>query len=176
MISRCIFNCSRRIVLYNSITSYSHKRLGLLSTPNKGYRSNASDSRSVAKAKIDDPQLMIAFTCKKCNTRSSHTFSKQAYQKGTVAIQCPGCKNRHLIADNLNIFKDKKVNLEDILRAKGESISKDANDLVFEDIPDSLKKTIGHHAKDAPAEYRKETENGDIRGLNEPKKPKGEER
>lgn len=106
-------------------------------------------------AKVEQ-QYMIAFTCKKCNTRSSHTFSKQAYTKGTVAIQCPGCKNRHLIADNLGVFKDNKFNIEDILKAKGESVATDTNDLVFEDIPESLRKTIGHYAKDAPEEYRKD--------------------
>lgn len=99
---------------------------------------------------------MIAFTCKKCNTRSSHTFSKQAYTKGTVAIQCPGCKNRHLIADNLGVFKDNNFKLEDILKARGESVATGTDDLVFEDIPESLRNTLGHYAKDAPEEYRQE--------------------
>lgn len=104
--------------------------------------------------KTTPPQMMIAFTCKKCDTRSSHVFSKQAYQTGTVLIQCPGCKNRHLIADSLKIFDDKSINLEDILRAKGESVATDTEDLVFEDIPASLRDRLGRHAKDAPAEYR----------------------
>lgn len=93
---------------------------------------------------------MIAFTCKKCDTRSSHVFSKQSYQTGTVMIQCPGCKNRHLIADNLKIFEDKNVNLEQILAARGESVATTTDDLAFEDIPESLRLVIGHHAKDAP--------------------------
>ncbi|ODV85463.1 hypothetical protein CANARDRAFT_181545, partial [[Candida] arabinofermentans NRRL YB-2248] len=105
--------------------------------------------------KVDNPQLMIAFTCKKCDTRSSHQMSKQAYSSGTVLIQCPGCKNRHLIADHLKIFSDDRINIEDILSAKGESVSTDTNDLVFEDIPDKLKSLIGHHAPDAPEGYRK---------------------
>ncbi|RLV84176.1 Mitochondrial protein import protein ZIM17 [Meyerozyma sp. JA9] len=108
-------------------------------------------------AKVEQ-QYMIAFTCKKCNTRSSHTFSKQAYTKGTVAIQCPGCKNRHLIADNLGVFKDHRINIEDLLKAKGESVATGTEDLVFEDIPESLKKTIGHYAKDAPEEFRRDDE------------------
>ncbi|CAH6723417.1 mitochondrial protein import protein Zim17p [[Candida] jaroonii] len=117
-------------------------------------------SDNSATLKVDDPQMMIAFTCKKCDTRSSHTFSKQAYQTGTVLIQCPGCKNRHLIADNLNFFKDQKFSLEDVLKAKGESIATSPEDLVFNDIPDSLKKTIGHHAKDAPEDYHKDIDTG----------------
>lgn len=116
------------------------------------YETRRYDSGTAA-FKGQDPQMMIAFTCKKCNTRSSHTFSKQAYTKGTVAIQCPGCKNRHLIADNLKIFKDNKFSLEQVLKARGENLTTTTEDLVFNDIPDSLKKTIGHYAKDAPDEY-----------------------
>lgn len=108
-----------------------------------------------------DPQLMIAFTCKKCDTRSSHTLSKQSYEKGSVLIQCPSCKNRHLIADNLKIFSDDNFNLEDVLKARGESVATDTNDLAFEDIPDSLKAKIGHHAKDAPVVE----DSGEAKGL-----------
>lgn len=116
------------------------------------HSSNAKNT--TAELKVDKPQLMIAFTCKKCDTRSSHVFSKQAYQSGTVLIQCPGCKNRHLIADNLKIFRDNKVNLEDLLKEKGQSVATTTDDLAFEDIPESLRKTLGHHAKDAPEEYQ----------------------
>ncbi|KAG0689618.1 hypothetical protein C6P40_004777 [Pichia californica] len=116
--------------------------------------SHAGDSRNTVK--IDKPMLMLAFTCKKCDTRSSHVMSKQAYQHGTILVQCPGCKSRHLIADHLKIFSDHRIKLEDIMKAQGENIKTDTTDLVFEDIPESLKKLIGHHAKDAPAEFRKE--------------------
>ncbi|ODV82084.1 zf-DNL-domain-containing protein, partial [Suhomyces tanzawaensis NRRL Y-17324] len=105
--------------------------------------------------KVDNPQMMIAFTCKKCDTRSSHTFSKQSYHKGTVLIQCPGCKNRHLIADNLKVFKDNRFSLEEVLKASGESVTTTPGDLAFEDIPEKLRSTIGHYAKDAPEEYRR---------------------
>lgn len=135
-------------------------------SPVSPLRHNSSNDKT-ATLKMDQPQLMIAFTCNKCDTRSSHTFSKQAYSKGTVLIQCPGCKNRHLIADNLKIFRDNKVNLEDILKAKGESVATTTDDLAFEDIPESLRSTLGHHAKDAPEEYQKEPVNTD---LPEPKK------
>lgn len=122
------------------------------------YSDGSTAQNKEAHIKIDDPQMMIAFTCTVCDTRSSHVFSKQAYQTGSVLIQCPGCKNRHLIADNLKIFKDNKFSLEEVLKAKGESITTDTQDLEFKDIPDHLKNVIGHHAKDAPKEMTKDTD------------------
>lgn len=98
--------------------------------------------------KVDKPMMMIAFTCKKCNNRSSHTMSKQSYTKGTVLIQCPSCHVRHLIADHLKIFNDDHITIEDILNAKGESVSLTTDDLAFEDIPESLRETLGKYAKD----------------------------
>lgn len=111
--------------------------------------------------------LMIAFTCKKCNTRSSHTMSKQAYTGGTVLITCPSCKNRHLIADHLKIFRDDRVTIEDILKAKGEFISSSTEDLAFEDIPKDLQSLIGHHAKDAPSDLRQKLDNETVHALPE---------
>lgn len=32
-----------------------------------------------------------------CGHRSTHEFSKRSYDHGIVLIECPGCKNRHLI-------------------------------------------------------------------------------
>lgn len=101
----------------------------------------------------EKPQLMIAFTCKKCNNRSSHLFSKQAYNTGSVMIECPGCHAHHLIADHLGIFKDNKFDLQQYLQDKGESVG-GLGDLVFEDIPKDMQRTLGRYAKDAPEEFR----------------------
>lgn len=49
------------------------------------------------------PSYEMTFTCKACSTRSSHRMSKQGYHHGTILITCPGCKNRHLIADHLKV-------------------------------------------------------------------------
>lgn len=122
-------------------------------------------SRKLGSFKVDKPMLMIAFTCKKCNTRSSHTMSKQAYTGGTVLITCPSCKNRHLIADHLKIFRDDHVTIEDILKAKGKSVSSTTDDLAFEDIPKELRNVIGHHAKDAPENLRGKLDNETVHTL-----------
>lgn len=55
-------------------------------------------------------RLQITFTCTAsihsdteteeasvCGHRSTHEFSRRSYEKGIVLIECPGCKNRHLI-------------------------------------------------------------------------------
>ncbi|KAI7859485.1 DNL zinc finger-domain-containing protein [Circinella umbellata] len=69
-------------------------------------------------------QLLIGFTCEVCKERSHHVMSKLAYTKGVVLIECPGCKNRHLIADNLGWFKDQSTTVEDLVKEKGEAIRK----------------------------------------------------
>lgn len=61
---------------------------------------NAPDSR-LEREQV--PSYELTFTCNACKTRSSHRLSKQGYHHGTVLIQCPGCKNRHLIADHLKV-------------------------------------------------------------------------
>lgn len=76
-------------------------------------------------------KLKVMFTCKKCNYRNGKIISKLAYEKGVVIIRCDGCKNNHLIADNLGWFeelKDKR-NIEKILAAKGETVRKIQNDV-----------------------------------------------
>jgi mitochondrial protein import protein ZIM17 len=70
------------------------------------------------------PSYAMVFTCKKCGERSAHRVSKQGYHNGTVLIQCPGCKARHLMADHLKIFSDKSVTLEDLLAQKGDMLKK----------------------------------------------------
>lgn len=45
--------------------------------------------------------------------------SQQAYHRGSVLVQCPGCRNRHVITDHLKIFGDKEKTLEDILQEAG---------------------------------------------------------
>ncbi|KAE9394833.1 zf-DNL-domain-containing protein [Gymnopus androsaceus JB14] len=76
-----------------------------------------------------EPRMSITFTCTvpDCGTRSTHQFAKRSYEQGIVLVECPGCQNRHLIADHLGWFKDstedgKMRTVEDLLRARGEKI------------------------------------------------------
>lgn len=62
------------------------------------------DTLPKAEPREEVPSYEMTFTCKACSTRSSHRMSKQGYHHGTILITCPGCKNRHLIADHLKVF------------------------------------------------------------------------
>ncbi|KZV92029.1 zf-DNL-domain-containing protein, partial [Exidia glandulosa HHB12029] len=80
-----------------------------------------------------EPGLSLTFTCTAngCGHRSSHEFTRHAYERGIVLVTCPSCKNRHLIADHLGWFKEtegtsggKLRTVEDLLRARGESVDR----------------------------------------------------
>eukprot|EP00756_Hemistasia_phaeocysticola_P032494 Hpha_TRINITY_DN16410_c0_g1::TRINITY_DN16410_c0_g1_i1::g.162591::m.162591/K17808/ZIM17, DNLZ, Tim15; mitochondrial protein import protein ZIM17 len=79
----------------------------------------------------DTGELALVFQCtaeldggKKCGTQAIKRFSKVAYTKGVVIIECPGCKNKHVIADNLGWFHDGAQNIEDLMKQKGETLQK----------------------------------------------------
>lgn len=69
-------------------------------------QSNTSSQAPETRLDRDQvPSYELTFTCKVCETRSSHRLSKQGYHKGTILISCPGCKNRHLISDHLKVCR-----------------------------------------------------------------------
>eukprot|EP01006_Ploeotia_vitrea_P061736 TRINITY_DN78927_c0_g1_i1.p1 TRINITY_DN78927_c0_g1~~TRINITY_DN78927_c0_g1_i1.p1 ORF type:complete len:168 (-),score=9.22 TRINITY_DN78927_c0_g1_i1:130-633(-) len=65
----------------------------------------------------------IVYTCGKCEERSMKFFTKKAYNEGIVIVECPGCKVKHLVADNLGWCTDGvPKNIEDIVHEKGEEL------------------------------------------------------
>ena len=83
-----------------------------------------STTSSEIEDSVQEPKYQVSFTCKPCGHRSTHRFSKHSYHKGTVLIQCPSCKIRHLFADHLKHFADKSRTIEDMLREKGQLVKR----------------------------------------------------
>ncbi|KAE9973296.1 hypothetical protein EG328_004475 [Venturia inaequalis] len=104
-----------------------HMLLRSFSVSSRARQEAAVPSNGSVKAeepKAEAPAYEMTFTCKKCQTRSTHRISKQGYHNGTVLITCPGCKNKHLISDHLKIFSDSRVTLEDIMKEKGQLVKR----------------------------------------------------
>ena len=92
-------------------------------------------------------RLAIVFTCTVCDTRSAKKFSEQAYREGVVVVRCPGCGNDHLIADNLGFFEDDWT-LEDVLRARGDSVETLDDDNLAEGVDAELLKRLVEGRRD----------------------------
>ncbi|KAJ4470159.1 DNL zinc finger-domain-containing protein [Lentinula aciculospora] len=93
---------------------------------------SSSSSQTVTSQALPEKMELrtsITFTCTvtDCGTRSTHEFAKRSYERGIVLVECPGCHNRHLIADHLGWFKEsteegKLRTVEDLLQARGEKV------------------------------------------------------
>lgn len=101
------------------------------SPPSKPLTNRSATAEEDAKAaeenrlrREQEPAYQLSFTCKPCGERSSHRVSKHGYHRGTVLIQCPSCKNRHVISDNLGIFFEKGKTLDDLLKERGQAITR----------------------------------------------------
>jgi len=66
-------------------------------------------------------KFKLQYTCNICETRNSHMVSRLAYREGVVVAICKGCKNKHLIADNLNATPGtgSGYNIEKYFKAQG---------------------------------------------------------
>ncbi|KAJ2678139.1 hypothetical protein GGI25_002643 [Coemansia spiralis] len=105
-----------------SAVRFNLQAYGHLVLPFIAKRHKTTDAQPEQPESLKDDRMLIGFTCKTCNHRQYKTMSKRAYQHGVVLIQCDECKNRHLIADNLGWFRDKNVNIQDLMKEKGEEV------------------------------------------------------
>ncbi|KAI1426597.1 DNL zinc finger-domain-containing protein [Xylaria sp. FL1777] len=86
--------------------------------------SSSSPADATTRRKQLEPHYQLTFTCVPCTHRSTHVVSKQGYHRGSVLITCPSCRNRHVISDNLNIFGDRQITVEELLREKGQLVKR----------------------------------------------------
>lgn len=94
-----------------TFSSFSRIHQEVPSSERKPLYESATD-QPPTPPRADVPSYQLTFTCKPCSTRSSHKISKQGYHKGSVLITCPGCKNRHIISDHLNVRTSRRQSLE----------------------------------------------------------------
>ena len=80
-------------------------------SPTVRQESTHTASSETQPPRRDVPSYEMRFTCKKCMTPQTHRMSKQAYHHGTVLATCPGCKNRHLIADHLKVRYEENLSI-----------------------------------------------------------------
>ena len=87
---------------------------------------NASEAPASegARPEANPAYYQLSFTCVPCGHRSHHNVSKQGYHTGSVLITCPSCRNRHVISDHLDIFGERKVTVEDLMREKGRLVKR----------------------------------------------------
>lgn len=121
-----LHNDGSRIEAFIPETSARSTTDGSSTTNHKAAASIPVTGQRTPIAQIEQ-RLAITFTCTvdACGHRSSHQFSKRSYTKGIVIVQCPGCKNRHLIADNLSWFTETEQDprtIEQMIEAKGGTV------------------------------------------------------
>ena len=89
-------------------------------------RSQDVPPKSIGNRGIGIPsgELLLAFTCKKCETRCVKRFHRHSYYHGIVIVQCPGCRGKHLLADHLGWFENEKRTIEDVLKERGEKVDR----------------------------------------------------
>lgn len=123
-VARCIDLTSRSRTIFTTIN-----KLNSEDNKNEETKGDSEDLESRKALGKLEGKFQLSFTCKKCSTRNQKIISKIAYEWGIVIVRCDGCKNNHLIADNLGWFPDLKGkrNIEQILASKGENVRRIMN-------------------------------------------------
>lgn len=128
--------CSRRRRLVSMAASESGKGFGKPKADKKPaglpVGRSAPTNKSENKADlgfVGNDRIGISFVCtaNDCNTRVVKSCRRHSYERGTVIMQCPKCEKFHIIADHKNMYSQitgGKVNVEQIARAKGESVTR----------------------------------------------------
>jgi hypothetical protein len=105
-------------LLRRNLSGAASTRFAPSTSPASSSTPSASSSPAKTEA-VKEPRLSLTFTCtapiatpdvqssssdadasseslpvQKCGHRSTHTFTKRAYEKGIVIIACPSCNNR----------------------------------------------------------------------------------
>lgn len=66
---------------------------------------------------------MGALTCSCPCFACTATPQAHPITRPLLCLSCPGCSKLHLIADNFGWFDDNPVNIEDIMREKGQQVT-----------------------------------------------------
>ncbi|KAJ5585505.1 uncharacterized protein N7459_005305 [Penicillium hispanicum] len=138
---------SRRIVPSTYRQNSTSPRPLTEESPNQ--EPEAERERKNAERRKNEEAYLISFTCKPCGERSTHRMSKQGYHRGTVLIQCPSCKSRHVMSDHLGIFFDKSTTLEDLLKQNGQALTHGRTDGDLEFWEDGTMKKLDNEGLDA---------------------------
>ncbi|KAM0734518.1 DNL-type zinc finger protein [Formica fusca] len=119
--------CSQYSVYHRRTPIVFKNDIGAFRSPSRLLHENDKNCKELDKL---EGKLKLMFTCKRCCTRNTRLISKLAYNKGVVIVRCNGCKNNHLIADNLGWFSEisTRTNIEKIMALKGETVRRIADD------------------------------------------------
>ncbi|XP_015598842.1 uncharacterized protein C24H6.02c [Cephus cinctus] len=119
-------------ILNNKFYATSEIQRRVFSDTNPKSEEDTTNNEPASKKAIGklEVKLHLSFVCKRCKSRNNKIISRLAYTNGIVIVRCDGCKNNHLIADNLGWFghTEGKMNIENILAKKGEKVRKVQND------------------------------------------------
>lgn len=95
-----------------------------IKTENNVLSEKVKDERCVKRfsCKLEEKNSLkvMFFKCGVCETANLKSFSKLAYEKGVVIVQCDGCKKYHLVADHLGWYDSQKPpgKIVDFMREK----------------------------------------------------------